>query len=68
MLNLRNALFGNAALLVIVTMLMGCSGQNASPSPDSKPVSADWKAGLDENVVESLSPTVSNEVTGHDVK
>lgn len=55
MLSLRNALLGSAGLLVIVTMLVGCSGQNASLPSDSKPASADWKAGLDEAVVEGLS-------------
>lgn len=47
MLNPRNVMLGSAGLLVIVTVFMGCSGQNASLPSDSEPASADWNAGLE---------------------
>lgn len=54
MLNLRNVLIASAALMAAAIVFVGCSSQSGS-QPPVDPVSADWQAGLDEDVVEGLA-------------
>ena len=55
MLNFRNVLFVATALFVGVLLLVGCSSQDVSEPATGPSSSADWKTGLDEDVVNGLS-------------
>lgn len=55
MLHLRNVLFLSAAVFIGAALLAGCAAQNESQPAAEAPAEDDWRQGLEEGVVASLS-------------
>lgn len=55
MLKLRETLLFIGLVIGTAVMLVGCSEQTVTTTPDADPAASDWQAGLDEDVVVALS-------------